>query len=604
MVNNPSWYRGKRLLILTRVSTQMQGKNFSHSAQERHVRAEFVAGLGMYIADEERHVVHSNYTGLEYQYNEALDRILKMAADGEFDVFGMDVLDRGLGRKTIARELYRMQLLDYGVRTLTTDPTDHADDDSFEGQAARLRKGLKAEEEVLDMVRRTSAGRREKALGNPEMGIPPQVVGSGSRHYGYKFVTNAKGTRIGYELNFDVIFVEPDGTEWTEVKVVIFIFESAANGISLRKIAAILNEKGIPDPGRSKGTRKEGLKEDQCWQHMKVGRVVEHTGYYGEDRYGKTKQIHVPGKKRPVRRKTLPEEQIIVPVPAIVSQELWEKANRRVSVNRRIALRNNKNSKESLLRGGFARCAYCRLALTPKPRINTLPSGKKSVLFIYNCPRMLVKNKGKCSGCAVSVDLLDAAVMEYIEDIIKDPPEIVTNIQQWLKDNPIQKHQHQRLKSINKILSEQETLRANLSKEMRKKDLSEQTVALLGRDLKELERQEQEARRELEAQQTVQQQHENLDRRIAEFHATCTEWREKLDDPEFKPAFHFYQEAVIFFGISVKVWRSGTKPRWEIYSRPPEIAELLSSAAYRQPICSSWRSSWSISIPSSTNCLV
>jgi len=111
---------------------------------------------------------------------------------------------------------------------------------------------------------------------------------------------------------------------------------------------------------------------------------------------------------------------------------------------------------------------------------------------------------------------------------------------------------------------------------MRKGNLSEQTIALLGRDLKDLEQQEQEARKDLANQQQAQQKRGDLARRITEFHKQCQEWREKLDDPQFTPDFHFYREAVIFFGIYVKIWREVVEPRHEIYTRPPTIVELLS----------------------------
>jgi len=151
-----------------------------------------------------------------------------------------------------------------------------------------------------------------------------------------------------------------------------------------------------------------------------------------------------------------------------------------------------------------------------------------------------------------------------------------TAIQELLKENPLKKQQQKKIKDLNKILQEQETLRTNLSREMKKKNLSEQTVAILGRDLADLERQEKEAREDLANQQQVQQQYEDLGQRIAQFHQQCTEWREKLDDPQFKPDFHFYQEAVIFFGISVKMWKKGAEPPYEIRTRPPAIVELLS----------------------------
>ena len=175
-------YRGLRALILTRVSTGLQAKKFSPAAQERNVRQDIIEPIMLHVID----VIRDTYTGLDYQYREVLDRILRMAERKEFDVLCMDVLDRGLGRKAVARELYRMQLRDFGIHILTTELSDHSDDDSFAGLTARLHKGLKAEEEILDMVRRTTNGRREKALGNPEEGIQPQVVGSGHQRYGYK----------------------------------------------------------------------------------------------------------------------------------------------------------------------------------------------------------------------------------------------------------------------------------------------------------------------------------------------------------------------------------------------------------------------------------
>lgn len=572
MVYQPGYekYRGLRALILTRVSTGVQAKRFGHAAQERGVREDIIEPIMLYVVD----VIRDTYTGLEYQYREALDRILRMAEQGEFDVLCMDVLDRGLGRKAVARELYRMQLRDFGIHILTTEPSDHSDDDSFEGLAARMRKGLKAEEEILDTVRRTTNGRRQKALGNPEEDIPPQVVGNGHAHYGYKHARNDKGTIIGYELNLDVIYIDKDDTEWTEVMVVRFIFESAANGVSLNQIAAILNEKGIPTALVGRGKQCKGMKEEPCWQRMNLSRMLKDTTYYGEYRYGQTVPVPVPGRKRPIQKPTPPEEHIIVPVPKIVTKELWEKANRRVPINKKNAPRNNNVSKNCLLRGGFAKCGYCGRTASPIPKSYTLTSGERATHFSYKCSRPNVKN-GKCPGCAISVDLLDKDVKEYIKKLLRDPSKGDKEIKRLLAENPINKRRQQAIEKLNQILSEQETLQANLSEEMRKKDLSEQTVALLGRDLKDLEQQERDARKDLAIQQQAQQKRDDLVRRITEFHKQCQEWREKLDTPEFTPNFHFYREAVIFFGIHVKIWREGTEPRCEIYIRPPAIVELL-----------------------------
>jgi hypothetical protein len=104
---NPDYekYRGLRALLLTRVSTYSQ----SHNAQERVIREKLIEPLGLQL-DEERHVIHDTYTGLEYRYRAALDDILCMAERREFDVLCLDVLDRGLGRKGVSREVFRGQL--------------------------------------------------------------------------------------------------------------------------------------------------------------------------------------------------------------------------------------------------------------------------------------------------------------------------------------------------------------------------------------------------------------------------------------------------------------------------------------------------------------
>lgn len=160
-------YRGLRALLLTRVSTGSQ----SHDAQERVIREMLIELLDLQL-DEERCVIHSTYTGLEYRYHEALDEILRMAERQEFDVLCLDVLDRGLGRKGVSREIFRGQLRELGIHILTTEPSDHSDDDSLEGQLMRLLKGYKAEEEVNDFVRRSKNAIRHKALGDPEKNIP------------------------------------------------------------------------------------------------------------------------------------------------------------------------------------------------------------------------------------------------------------------------------------------------------------------------------------------------------------------------------------------------------------------------------------------------
>src|SRR5450759_2934614 len=140
--NTDNPYRGKRALMFTRVSTPKQIEMYGHAWQEMQIRKLLIEPLGLQL-DEERHIIRDTYSGLEYRYREALDTILAMAEKGEIDVVCMEVLDRGLGRKGLLREMFRLQLSELGVRILTTDPNEHADDDSLIGEMIRLIKGYK-----------------------------------------------------------------------------------------------------------------------------------------------------------------------------------------------------------------------------------------------------------------------------------------------------------------------------------------------------------------------------------------------------------------------------------------------------------------------------
>ena len=418
---------------------------------------------------------------------------------------------------------------------------------------------------------------REKALGNEEKGIPQHIIGTGDRLYGYMFVLNERGVRIGFELNNAVIFVDENGTEWTEVKVLLFIFESAANGVSTHQLARILNAKGIPTPYQTREKRIKGMKEESVWQRNTISSFLKNTAYYGEYRQFKRATVgRVPGYKQPVKRNTSEDEQVIISIPAIITIDLFEKANRRVAQNKNLATRNNQSSKESLMRGGFAKCAYCGRSLRVKKVVDTQLSGNQVAYFYYDCDKPYLKGGGKCSGCCIPVDMLDSGVAEYIIELIRDPSIVDKKIQKLQEKNPAHKQQERKVRNLNAILREQETYRINLANELRKKTLSEKTVAFLNTQLTDLEEQEQEARRDLADEQRMQQKQENLERRIAEFHQQCREWREKLDDSQFTPSFQFNLDAVLFFGLSVTVWKKGTKPRYEIHTDPPEIVELLS----------------------------
>ncbi len=565
-------YRGKRALILLRVSTPEQEKGFGWPAQEREIRKRLIEPLGLKL-DEERHIIRDTYTGLEFRERPALDRILEMAQRHEFDVLITDVLDR-LGRKGLARELYRMQLRELGVRILTTDPNDHADDDSLVGEMIRLLKGYQAEEELNNIRRRTMNGKRVKIEGNKEKGIDPQIGGNGPRNYGYKYVLDGRGKRVGLVLNDDVIKVDEDGIEWTEVKVIIHIFESAAKGVTLRQIAKFLNDKGIPPPciARSINTKRT---KHPAWQASSLSRMTRNILYYGEARFFKVRVHKVHGKKE-VREKTPPEDQVVVQVPAIITKELAEAARQKVRDNKQFARRNNNDPEASLLRAGFAKCGHCGGTMRVLPHRWVRKNGSVKEYLLYSCGiQQALLNV--CKGCSILTTTLDAAAWQKALEIIRNPSQVDERVNALRSDDPTATRRKAINKKLKEVREQQTAMRENLALLMVTHQPDQGTLQFLDAQLKQLADQEEGCMRELARDEDIHEKWKKVQKKLDELHMECADIRKHLDDSNYEPSYETKREILGFLGIQAVVWKKGRTPNFEIRCNPPSIVSLLSS---------------------------
>jgi site-specific DNA recombinase len=564
---NPDYekYRGLRALLLTRVSTAGQ----SHDAQERVIREKLIEPLGL-ILDEENHVIHDTYTGLEYRYRAALDDILRMAERREFDLLCLDVLDRGLGRKGVSREIFRGQLRELGIHILTTEPSDHSDDDSLEGQLMRLLKGYKAEEEVNDFVRRSKNAIRHKALGDPEKGIPPKVVGKGIRTYGYKFVCDSRGKRESLALNYDVIWVDSKGIAWTEVRVVAFIFRCAKRRIGLRQICQRLNQIGIPAPSITIGRKykSRGLQAEKViWHAAVVSKMLRNPTYAGKVVVNGHNTFKVPGKKSPRRIKTPLEEQIIVPVPAVVSEEIQEEILKNLQRNQISSTRNNQGEL-TLLRAGYAKCGNCGRNLSA--RLVKRDSGYE--YKYYRCSAEMNRASYKCIGCSImNAKTVDDAAWQKAVEIIRSPSIVDAAIAERRAEDPTASRRKQINKKLASIKAERSELQANLLRMIKERALDRNTEGVLTNRLKELEQLEYQYNSELLDDSRIHQQWEATQRKLEMIHQKCAVMREKLNDSTYEPSYKEKQEMIEFFGIFATIWERGHRPRFKIGLKLPDI---------------------------------
>ncbi|WP_239342356.1 zinc ribbon domain-containing protein, partial [Frankia sp. CiP3] len=111
------------------------------------------------------------------------------------------------------------------------------------------------------------------------------------------------------------------------------------------------------------------------------------------------------------------DEWVEIAVPALVSEEIFERVAARLEDNKRFATRNMKTT-PSLLQG-LAACAACGYGYY---RTSTRTSSKK--IYYYRClgsDDYRYENGRVCQNKPVRADYIDDVVWEHITKLITDP---------------------------------------------------------------------------------------------------------------------------------------------------------------------------------------
>jgi len=565
-------YRNMRALMLLRVSTPKQEEGYGWPSQEKECREKLIEPLGLKLVD----TIRDTYSGLEFRERPVLDQILEKAKRNEFDIVVMDVLDR-LGRKGLEREIWRMQLRATGVKMLTTKLDEHADDDSSWGELIRIFKGIQSEDELNNIKRRTTNGKRAKAEGRQQDGTigTQKIVGNGPRLYGYKYIYDENGKRAGYTPNYDVLLIEESGEEWTEVKVVIFIFESAATGVSNRQIANILNARNIPTASEVRGTkiRRNG---PPLWQPSVINKTLHNSAYWGkfrQFRYNMGEKL--PGRKKKQVLDTPEEKQIIIEIPALISVELAEVIQRKLKQNKEDANRNNRKPRMTLLRSGLAKCGLCGGNMSASRKTVLHVDGTTKDCFGYICNRRygLV---GRCAGCWLQATLVDNASWEKTLDIIRDPSEVDKKLDVLRSQDPTSDRRKNINKKLKEIRDEQDALQDYLSERIRKRKLDEKTEESLTGQLHHLAEQEKILINILSENEDIHEKWKKVQKKLDDLHEKCAEMREKMSDHNYESSYDEKRDLLKFFGINAIIYGSKAKPQFEIKCNPPDIMSLIS----------------------------
>jgi site-specific DNA recombinase len=372
-----------RVGLYARVSTEQQGIRGSIGSQLEALRA---------WAVQDAHAVVGEFTDDGYSgatlNRPGLDALRDGAEQGTLDAVLCLTPDR-LARAYAYQVLVMDELQRHGVRVLFRDAPELVDDS--EVRLLTQVQGVIAEYERAKIAERCRRGRLFRArAGEP---VDAKVA------YGYRRVARTATSPARLEV------FEP------EAEVVRRIFDDyVAGGHSMRRICWRLHEAGILSPtGR------------RVWTHPVITKVLHSTTYVGTlyaNRYEYTPRS-AGGRRR--KRLRPPTEWITIPVPAIVTQDVFDAAQRITHVNWKFSPRRVAPG-HGLLRG-LVRCGHCNLSCTCTAVRNS--SSGHLPHHYYICPRRDALRAGgedrRCRAPSIRAAGLDDFVFEQVRDALLRP---------------------------------------------------------------------------------------------------------------------------------------------------------------------------------------
>jgi hypothetical protein len=155
---------------------------------------------------------------------------------------------------------------------------------------------------------------------------------------------------------------------------------------------------------------------------QQTGRKCAGTTYYNKYQAIEPISLRTTGpRKKDLTSKALRprEEWMAFPVPPIVSEELWQKANEAVSRNRK--MRRRQADVEYLLTGGHIVCDQCGYVMVGMAQQNT--SG--TLRLYYRCNGRSVhrgtRGEARCTSKFLRAETVDERVWRAVVSLLKDP---------------------------------------------------------------------------------------------------------------------------------------------------------------------------------------
>ena len=339
--------------IYARVSSERQREENTIASQTASL-IEFAKSNNLEVP-EEWVCEDEGYSGATLE-RPGLERVRDLAAEGQIQVMLAYSPDR-LSRKYAYQILLIEEFARHGVETVFVKSPQG---DSAEDQLLVQFQGMIAEYERAQILERSRRGKRHRAQSG-------EVSVLSNAPYGYRYIRKTDEAPAAYVVD--------EG----EARVVRRVYEMyTVEGRSIGEITRRINAEGIP-------TRKASAR----WERSTVWAVLRNSTYRGAACFGKTRISARTRVMRPQRRRgvTTPsttagherprEEWIEIPVPALVTEESFARAQELLQQNK---IRSRRRTIAPSVVQGLVSCAKCGYAFS---RTSTQTSARK--IHYYKC---------------------------------------------------------------------------------------------------------------------------------------------------------------------------------------------------------------------------
>src|ERR1700674_998561 len=359
-----------------------------------------------------------------------LERVRDLAAEGQIQVVLAYAPDR-LSRKYAYQILLIEELAKHGVETVFVNAPQGT---SAEDQLLVQFQGMIAEYERAQILERYRRGKRHRAKSG-------EVSVLSGAPYGYLYVRKTGDAPAVYQV-FDA-----------ESHVVKQVYEMyTVENLSLGEIARRLNAQKAP-------TRKHGSR----WERSTVWVILHNPAYRGAAAFGKTRVAGRVRVTRTMRRRggfvssesdgheRPREEWIEIPVPALVSEESFARAQELLHENK---IRSRRRTITPSVVQGLVSCQKCGYAFS---RTSTYTSARK--IHYYKCIGSDSWRKLGGPVCynkrCVRQDLLDQIIWTEVIRLLEDPTLIQQELDRRLaaarSSDPTKKHEQSLQRELTRV---------------------------------------------------------------------------------------------------------------------------------------------------------